>query len=595
MKLFLFNDKKEYDSFKKNIKEGDLVFSTGDGFEEVNSIFSEFSKEEVTDFKVKINHYFKNLARSLAKYMNKINYIEASFQELYDKSFFTDDVLRNIGKFLFALDNIVKRGIKDIYYIDTGGYIPQCIKLVAKKQNCKINCLQTKYNEKIKKYYRQEVLQRLYEIYSYVKMFKRSFTKKEKLHEKAPTFLPYYGNHVDVSDPVMKVLDEREFKYNLIELDNIYNVTKKAMKKYNREYTELESFLGFGDFFKTKLVYFKFKSRWFKFKSSENKEIFNIEGYNLYNILKKRLRFIFNFRFTKLYLLEQGLKNIVKQTNTKLLIIMNENSLFGRFSSLFANSIGIKSLLLQHGATEDDPMYSEIHADKLAAEGQSSKDVFSKYGADVSKIILCGQPRFDRIYNKVGIKSKEEVCKDLNISVDKKILVLCTQIPECDENVTDSVCKAVKDDDSLYLIIKLHPADGRFEMFEKIVKENNLKNVLVNRDYNTQNLLNACEISLSVFSTTTLETMMLGKNTITINYTGEPDRMPYASSGAAIGVYKPEDLKDAIYSILKNEDVRKKLEEKKQDFLYYLSYEPDGKASERVADLVKTMSEIKDF
>ena len=96
---------------------------------------------------------------------------------------------------------------------------------------------------------------------------------------------------------------------------------------------------------------------------------------------------------------------------------------------------------------------------------------------------------------------------------------------------------------------------------------------------------------ITVSSTTGLETLIMGKYLITINLSGKPDEMPYAESGAAIGVYKPKDIAPAIKSILEDQIVRKKLTKKTKVFIYDQCYKIDGKASERIINMInKTIS-----
>ena len=95
---------------------------------------------------------------------------------------------------------------------------------------------------------------------------------------------------------------------------------------------------------------------------------------------------------------------------------------------------------------------------------------------------------------------------------------------------------------------------------------------------------------ITISSTTGLEALIMKKPLITVNFSGKPDAMPYAESGAAIGVYKPEDVRPAIKSVLENKDVREKLAKKAKLFIYEQCYKMDGKASERIVDLIKEIT-----
>ena len=73
---------------------------------------------------------------------------------------------------------------------------------------------------------------------------------------------------------------------------------------------------------------------------------------------------------------------------------------------------------------------------------------------------------------------------------------------------------------------------------------------------------------------------------VTINLTGKPDPMPYASSGAAIGVYKKEDLIPAMKDVLFDTQTKEELANQRRAFVLEHAYQPDGQASRRMAEVI---------
>ena len=64
---------------------------------------------------------------------------------------------------------------------------------------------------------------------------------------------------------------------------------------------------------------------------------------------------------------------------------------------------------------------------------------------------------------------------------------------------------------------------------------------------------------------------------------------PYVKLGASIGVFKAEDLLPAIMDILENKNKRNELAINKKKFLDEFGYKNDGKATQRVIDLIREM------
>jgi len=80
--------------------------------------------------------------------------------------------------------------------------------------------------------------------------------------------------------------------------------------------------------------------------------------------------------------------------------------------------------------------------------------------------------------------------------------------------------------------------------------------------------------------------MIFDKPVIVVNLFGTPHVMGYAESGAAIGVYKEEDLAPAIRKALHDLQVRKELEQNRKRFIEKHVYKANGQASKRVAELI---------
>jgi hypothetical protein len=83
--------------------------------------------------------------------------------------------------------------------------------------------------------------------------------------------------------------------------------------------------------------------------------------------------------------------------------------------------------------------------------------------------------------------------------------------------------------------------------------------------------------------------MMSDKPVVTINLSGEPVPVPYATEGAAIGVYHYQDIEPAILKALYDEETRSRLKVGRDEFVRNWAGEPDGKASQRIVTLMKEM------
>ena len=68
------------------------------------------------------------------------------------------------------------------------------------------------------------------------------------------------------------------------------------------------------------------------------------------------------------------------------------------------------------------------------------------------------------------------------------------------------------------------------------------------------------------------------------------DPIPFAESGAAIGVYSEKDLKQAIKNGFYDDSTKEGFVMTEEKFVYEQTYLSDGKATERIVNLTEEMA-----
>lgn len=535
---------------------------------------------------------FQDLHPDMKRYFdyNGLNMLDFVEEEFCFKSFMTytiKDIVRVIGGMMKVID--AEEPFK-VTVRDDSSFRNRIAILVSEKMGMKTAVRCKCAPKKIKNWLKSDLLSSCYEMYiSLQKRKRRLFQKTARKDRRAGgiLFLPYYANHVDVMNLVIRQLRQKKEALDVVCADNVFNDTKRRLKSCGLDHDIIEHYssrrvMGIVRYHKK-----EFRKRWNDLAHDKKvQDSIMFRKIPLWGILKPRLKFLFMRRFVQVSEYLESTRHLISVMKPSLIVIANETSTYGRVAARAAELEELPSLLLQHGAVADDPRYNRIFSEKMAVEGSSVKDFFAKKGIPASKFIVTGQPRFDVLATGEGIPKREDMLKQLGIGNEKRVIVLATQVPDCDEKVVRAVYDAVKDMDDVMLVVKLHPAERTDRMYHRIRKETGIKNVVIGRDMNLYGLLNACELVMTVFSTTALEAMMMGKYAITINLTGEPDMMPYANSGAAIGVYKAEDLRGAIEIILDDAKTRARLKGSMGKLIHERAYRMDGKAAERVAELI---------
>jgi predicted glycosyltransferase len=330
-------------------------------------------------------------------------------------------------------------------------------------------------------------------------------------------------------------------------------------------------------------------ARWNRLKKlAKIKESSGYCGLSLWEFLEPRFAYIVLFRFAELIEYAETFTRLIEVEKPDIIVTTGDRNDFVKMICSIGRKMGITTLIVQHGVVEDHPVYGPIYTDKMAVTGEAMKNVLMKRGVMPEQLVITGQPRYDELFMRTF--NKEKLFRELGISTDNKIIVLTTQPVSHEENesLISAVTAAMKEFPQAQLVIKLHP-DENLKWYQHAINSLNYKVIIV-KDLDLFELLNACDVMMTLYSTTALEAMIMDKPVITINLMNIPDRMPYAESGAALGVYSAEDIAPAIKKAMYDEEIKKKLETGRKKFVYEQAYLIDGKASRRVADLIEAMA-----
>jgi glycosyltransferase involved in cell wall biosynthesis len=264
-------------------------------------------------------------------------------------------------------------------------------------------------------------------------------------------------------------------------------------------------------------------------------------------------------------------------SNSKLIVLQSASmpEKFERYASM-----------LFSGFLED-----QLLSDYFCVSGPQAESVKQNVFKDTKRIIVTGQPRFDILARADESFDANRIRRKFGLAKDKKVMLLATDthgqpVEENRESIS-AIYDAANSLRDTQLVVKLHPAE---DQEAPLYKENrSYTPVVIKGSRNISELLYVCDAMITKSSTTTLEAAILNKPIIVLNLSGKPDVMPYVEKGIALGVYRKEDLIPAIKDALHNREAREKLARCREKFVYEYAYIQDGRASERVADLIKSV------
>jgi glycosyltransferase involved in cell wall biosynthesis len=274
-----------------------------------------------------------------------------------------------------------------------------------------------------------------------------------------------------------------------------------------------------------------------------------------------------------------------------IIIVLTDSTPPCRIAVLAGKVAKVPSLLLLHsgliGWIYDCPAFV---SDKIAVMGEFAKRVLIADYVDENKIVITGRPSYDALIRVQAGFDKKAICSRFGLNPSEKIAVYTTENlpPRESEVMARVVCKALKEFSGVQSVVKVHPSELDLSMYKNLTKELGLVS-LITREASIYEVLYVCDVMITGFSATALDAMILDKPVIAMNLTGFEDPLPFAESGAAIGVYQEADLKEAIRKGLYDESIKGRLRKSREKFVFEHAYKKDGKASERVAELAYQM------
>jgi len=328
----------------------------------------------------------------------------------------------------------------------------------------------------------------------------------------------------------------------------------------------------------------------------------------------ERLKEILAFSFSRRYpdfvkRIDQAVL-LLNKIKPSTVLIENEMGYFQRAVITAARSIGVPTVALQHGEISlTNPAYV-LRGEDVCDKSESPTcmpipDLTLVYGPRYKelltvqssfpphRVIAVGNMQFDPLAGVDKHQAARGLRGELSIAPEAKLVLWTTQTHSWDKNEIESAASAMVNALSglsgTQLIVKQHPMEtaGHKGLLENKLRPLGSKAVFAPKERDIMTLISAADVVITKDSTTGLEALAAKKPLIVMNLSGLEDRVDYARKGAAIGVYRSEDLPAAINEALEGEgillDQRQRYE---NDYLLKL----DGKAAQRVADIVESFS-----
>lgn len=316
-------------------------------------------------------------------------------------------------------------------------------------------------------------------------------------------------------------------------------------------------------------------------------------GVHLGDVISKsinpsRLEYIlFSLRMVEFYL------KVLQKTKPGLVFVTDENG-SGRPLVAAARSLGIPCVGIQHGIIHPlhteyvYPKYSDSGTiplcDATAVFGQNERDILTGYSVfKESQVAVTGQSRLDLVFRPEPGAAASDHAGD---GQARRKVVLFSTGAEPDLPAMPVLAEALSQLGSeVRLVIKLHPSENTELLYAEKCRQYGLKDFVVVKKADLYQLLDSCDLHVSINSTVLSEAVVFGKPNLVIDTVGLPAWGNWAEQGVARNLSSFGSPKEALEKMLFDPGMKQEYLKAREAFIKKHYFRLDGKATERICDV----------
>lgn len=409
-------------------------------------------------------------------------------------------------------------------------------------------------------------------------------------------FLSVVQRFTDIILPVIRELQRRKV-YRVVVLDRRFSTGRLKLQDARIPYRILEGYEDRTVRRRARKAARVFRRQWHLLQRDKVAVTsFRWRNLPLWDAIKRRLQDNFLVGFPELAQIIETARWAFNVERPAVVVVTDERPPFQRAFVEAANSLGIPTLNIQNAILVEYPLGSPISTQKTAVDGEYFKTVLVNMGNDPGKIVVTGQPRFDPLVRADRHFQREEIMGRLGLDPRKKVVALfpeplVTNVRETDnDQFMRATFMAVRDLPDIQVVTKLHPVDCDSARPRKIALEVGLRDVAIFHDIDLWGLLFVSHVVLVTTSTVGHEAIAMGRPLIQVAISRtEPTYVRYAEFGAALQVSDIAVLGKTIEQALWDPVTLRQLEEGRANYVAQFECGLDGRASERVVDLIDQM------
>jgi hypothetical protein len=278
---------------------------------------------------------------------------------------------------------------------------------------------------------------------------------------------------------------------------------------------------------------------------------------------------------------------MLEELRPGVVVVGNDRWWLGQAFVRLARQRGIPSLSVQDGLASDDATWWWMSADRLVASGQMLARMLTQHGIPNSRIVVAGQPRFDRLHALRNSDTRRSARRALKLDDDIFTVLFAAGDGQAVEyrRAVVAATMAVAD---VHLLLRPHPADP-VGIHTRLLQSYPSGRISLCAEQHIVELLCAADVLVTQYSTVALEAVLLGKTVLTTGFPGIHLAVDYAQFGIATRIGSPEELTQTLQRLAKEPRNDRRADERDGVFAILEDFVGpiDGHAGHRVAMTIK--------
>jgi len=289
-------------------------------------------------------------------------------------------------------------------------------------------------------------------------------------------------------------------------------------------------------------------------------------------------------------------KKIIEENNVEVAVLDSLHGIYNLSIIAAMKKLDRKVVYATHGAGIDTNFKKEFLSNVFYAIGTlEQKEEYVKSGLRKKNMRITGAMIFDEV-----VMYKNKFLKKISINKRENLVVLFLTSPLVESRLIGKdeyfsyikkFVQEISQIENVSIIFKLHHREKYKGEYESITK--NFRNVKISQKIGNEYLYESIaksDVVIIFGSTAGIESLILESYVINVDNLRSPTYANYCD--AMIHVKKDDDIGKVIQDLFKNKKLQREMEKKRKEYLKKNFYYLDGKAYERIANLIYDLVDV---